>query len=44
MFRYFILRAEQQLTGIQLCTAERFLYAQDRECIKAEEGPVWHKY
>lgn len=33
-----------KLTGIQLCTAERFVYAQDRECIKAEEGPVWHKY
>lgn len=32
------------VTGIQLCTAERFVYAQDRECIKAEEGPVWHKY
>lgn len=32
------------VTGIQLCTAGRFVSAQDRECIKAEEGPVWHKY
>lgn len=67
MFRWFILRTEQQLfcylygialalvlmllfypvsraSGFYLVALSVALFWAGRECIKAEEGPVWHKY